>query len=419
MARERIRVVVTGIGAMTSLGLSAEEMWQGVVNGRSGITYTPTLFGQEHPVKLSATVQNFSPNDYMNHKDARRMALFSQFAVAASQQCLHDACLLNSEGKLNDAIAPARVGVIIGTCGAGFAEIRDETISFMNKGGARTSANFIIKMLPNAPAGNIAREFGLTGYNSTVSTACASGAQAIGEAAEIIRRGAADMMVAGGTEGPLCDVSVSGFATMRAMTYSESVQASRPFDLHRDGLVIGDGAACVTLERLEHAQARGARIYGEILGYGCASDAFHLAAPHPDGAGQISAMTQAIANADVTTTDIDYINPHATSTPLGDAVETKTIKHIFGQRAYDIPISATKSMLGHTVGTAGAIEAIVSLLTIRDNIIHPTINYTTPDPECDLNYVPNKAQKAQVDVVLSNSFGMGGQNVTLVIGRCS
>ncbi|MCB8945180.1 MAG: beta-ketoacyl-ACP synthase II [Ardenticatenaceae bacterium] len=417
MARGRIRVVITGMGAITSLGLSAESMWQGVVNGRSGVTYQPTLFGQEYPIKLLATVQNFSPEAYMSHKEARRMALFSQFGVAASHQCLTDAGLLNGEGRLDEAIDPVRVGVIMGTCGAGLDEVRHETAALLAKNSTRTAANFIVKMLPNAPAANIAREFGLVGYNSTVSTACASGAQAIGEAAEVIRRGAADIMVAGGTEGPICDIGVAGFATMRAMTLSDDLQASRPFDLHRDGLVLGDGAACVTLERLEHALARHAPIYGELLGYGCASDAFHLAAPEPEGRGQVWAMRQAMDDAAVSPAEIDYISAHATSTPLGDAIETRSIKHVLGQHAYEVPISAAKSMLGHTVGTAGAIEAVISLLTIRDNMIHPTINYATPDPECDLNYVPNQAQAAPVDVVLSNSFGMGGQNVSLVIGR--
>jgi 3-oxoacyl-[acyl-carrier-protein] synthase II len=279
---------------------------------------------------------------------------------------------------------------------------------------------FVPRMMHNSAAANIAHQFGIMGYNSTASTACAAGSQAIGDATAVIRQGRADVMVTGGTESAISDVGQAGFWSTRAMTtrYNDDpTRASRPFDLNRDGIVIAEGAACLVLERLEHAQDRGATILAEILGFGCSGDAYHLTAPHPSGDGEVRAMRWALEEADLLPGDIDYISAHATSTPIGDRIETLAIKRVFGETAYNIPVSSAKSMIGHSVAAAGAIEAIASVYTIRDNTLHPTINYETPDPECDLDYVPNRAREANVDVVLSNSFGMGGQNAAVVIGR--
>jgi 3-oxoacyl-[acyl-carrier-protein] synthase II len=279
---------------------------------------------------------------------------------------------------------------------------------------------FIPRMMHNAAAANIAHQFGLMGYNTTITTACASGSQAIGDATAVIRQGRADVMVTGGTEAAISDVGQAGFWSTRAMTsaYNDDPEkASRPFDLNRDGIVIAEGAACLVLERLEYALAREAPILAEIVGFGCSGDAYHLTAPHPNGDGEVRAMTWALEEADLSPEDVDYVSAHATSTPIGDKIETLAIKRVFGETAYEVPISSAKSMLGHAVAAAGAVEAIASILTIRDGVIHPTINYDTPDPECDLDYVPNKSRKAKVDIVLSNSFGMGGQNAALVISR--
>ena len=419
MGNNNVRVVVTGLGAITALGLSAGETWNGLVDGRSGVVRGKRFEYSALPIKIMAEVQGFDPGQFMSAKDARRMSLFSQFAVAAASEALEDAKLMEAKGKVN-GVDLERGGVIIGTCVGGFVDIRDATETVLEDGPRRVRPTFIPKMMHNAPAANISQQFGLAGYNSTTSTACAASTQAIGDALEVIRRGRADVMVAGGTEAAIVDVGQAGFWATRAMTDSfndDPVGASRPFDLNRDGLVIGEGAACLILERLEHAQARGAPIYAEVLGFGCSAEAYHLTAPDPDGFGAIRAMQWALEDAGVDRHDVDYINAHATSTPLGDAIETLAIKRVFGESAYGIPISATKSMLGHAIGAAGAIEAVASVLTIRDNLIHPTVNYETPDPRCDLDYVPNVAREARVDLVLSNSFGMGGQNAALVLGR--
>jgi 3-oxoacyl-[acyl-carrier-protein] synthase II len=419
----RSRVVVTGIGAMTCLGSSAEETWKGLVSGRSGIT--PFLHSEveQMPVKIIGQIRDFEPQKYMDAKQARRMARFSQLAVAASREALIDACFIAAKAPFETSVKnidPERIGVILGTCTGGFNVIRDETQILLEKGYARVSPLFLVMMMHNAAAANVSRQYGLVGYNSTTTTACAAGAQAIGEATEVIRRGIADVMVAGGTESSNSDLGIAGFNAMRAMTSSHNndpEHASKPFDLHRDGLVGAEGSAVLILERLEHAQARGVKIYGEVLGFGCSADADQLAAPDPEGAGEARAMSYALEDARLSPGDVDYISAHATATPVGDAVEARAIHRVFGTRAKTIPVSAAKSMTGHAIGASGAIEAVASLLSIRDGIIHPTINYETPDPMCDLDVVPNKARDAQVSLVLSNSFGMGGQNVSLVFGR--
>lgn len=423
MPNNRVRVVVTGIGAISALGNSAEKTWQGLVAGRSGVKKGKTFDASDYPIKIAAEVTDFEPKQFMSFKEARRMARFSQLAVAAAREALVGASLIKEESSGETIISDAdssRMGVIIGTSVGGFVEVRNATQTLLEKGYRRVGPMFIPKMMHNAASANISHQFGIRGYNSTTTTACAAGTQAIGEATEVIRRGKADIMLTGGTEAPISDVGQAGFWATRAMTTSHSEtpeQASRPFDLHRDGLVIGEGAACLVLERLEHALARSVPILAEVLGFGCSGDAYHLTAPDPQGGGEVRAMTWALEDAGIPCSDVDYVNAHATSTPLGDTIETLAIKHVFGELAYELPISAAKSMLGHAIAASGAIEAIASIFTIRDNIIHPTINYDTPDPECDLDYVPNKSRKSQVDVVLSNSFGMGGQNAALLFGR--
>ncbi len=423
MTKHRVRVVVTGLGAITALGNSVEKTWQGLLSGRSAVRRGKTFDATEYPIQIAAEVADFDPSCYMEFKEARRMSRFSQFAVAAAREALNWAGFINdqqAEEKRIIGVESSRIGVIIGTAVGGFVEIRDATQTLLEKGYRRVGPMFIPRMMPNAASANISYQFGLTGFNSTTTISCAAGAQAIGEATEVIRQGKADVMVAGGTEAPISDVGQAGFWATRAMTASYNDQperASRPFDLHRDGLVIGEGAACLILERLEHAFARSVPILAEVLGFGCSADAFHLIAPDPKGSGEVRAMTWAIEDAGKDCSEVDYISAHATSTPIGDAIETLAIKRVFGERAYEIPVSAAKSMLGHAIGASGAIEALASILTLRDGLIHPTINYETPDPECDLDYVPGEARESVVDMVLSNSFGMGGQNVSLLFGR--
>lgn len=423
MSNQRTRVVVTGLGALTALGNSVEETWQGLIAGKSGVAKGTAFDTTDFPVKIAAEVKAFDASKFINFKEARRMARFSQLAVGAAREALIKAKLIKDE-FIDDnhviEVDSTRIGVILGTCAGGLVEIRDATQTVLERGYRRVSPMFVPRMMHNAAAANVSYLFGLHGYNSTTTTACAAGAQAIGEAAATIQRGDADVMVTGGTEAPLSDVGQAGFWATRAMTGSfndEPERASRPFDLNRDGLVFAEGAACLILERLEHAIARKAPILAEILGFGCAGDAYHLTSPSPDASGEVRAMKWAIENSGISTTDVDYISAHATSTVMGDTIESLAIKQLFGEEAYGIPISAAKSMIGHAVGAAGAIEAIISILTIRDNFIHPTINYETLDPECDLDYVPNQGRESQVDAVLSNSFGMGGQNVSLVFAR--
>ncbi len=419
----RARVVVTGMGAITCLGHSAEETWKGLVAGRSGVGPYLHLNAEKMPIKIIGQVKDFEPQKYTDPKQARRMARFSQLAVAASREAMIDACLIDAGAPFETPVKnidPERIGVLIGTCTGGFNEIRDSAQTMIEKGYARVSPLFLVMMMHNAAAANISRQYGLVGYNSTTTTACAAGAQAIGEATEIIRRGLADVMVAGGTESSHCDLAIAGFHAMRAMTSSHNEDpehASRPFDLHRDGLVGAEGSAILVLERLEHAQARAAKIYAEVLGFGCSADADQLASPDPEGAGEARAMSWALEDARLSPGDVDYISAHATATPVGDAIEARAIHRVFASHAKKIPVSAAKSMMGHAIGASGAIEALASIMTIRNSVIHPTINYETPDPACDLDVVPNKAREAEVSIVLSNSFGMGGQNVALVFGR--
>jgi 3-oxoacyl-[acyl-carrier-protein] synthase II len=407
------RVVVTGLGAITPLGLTAEETWQGLIAGQSGISRITHFDSSGYPTQILGEVRGFKPGDYMNPKEARRMARFSQFAVAATKMALEDAGLV-IEGENAE-----ETGVLLGNSVGGLDETEKACRIMFERGGMRISPFYIVMMPPNLAAFQVAYTYGIKGYNSTISTACAAGAQAIGEAAEVIRRGKAKIMVAGGTESVICELGLAVFCVGRAYSTrnDEPERACRPFDKDRDGFVGGEGCGILILESLEHALERGAHIYAEVLGYGASSDAYHLIAPDPQGAGAARAMRWALEDAGVEPSKVDYINAHGTGTPLGDVAETKAIKKVFGDHAYRVPISSTKSMTGHLMGAAGAVESIVCIFTIRDNLIHPTINYETPDPDCDLDYVPNVAREAQVDIAICNSFGLGGQNACVVFGR--
>jgi len=407
------RVVVTGLGAITCLGNSVEEFWNGVKNGQSGIRQISLVSPDGFPCSVSGEIQDFDASDFMDRKEARRMARFSQFAVVAAHQAMDDSGL-----NLDDE-DPDRIGVLIGSGSGGLPETDQQAEIRVKRGVGRMSPYYIPMMLVNMASANISHTFNLTGYTNTCVTACAASTQAIGEAAEVIRRGSADVIVTGGTEAGICEIGMGGFSTMRALTTwdGDPSLASRPFDKGRDGFAPAEGSGILILESLEHAQARGAKIYAEIGGWGVSSDAYHLVQPHPEGSGAAKAMNRALENAGAGINDIDYINAHGTSTPINDASETKAIKAVFGEQAYNIPVSSTKSMVGHSLGASGALEAIVCINSINDGLLAPTINQDESDPDCDLDYVPNEARKAEVNITLSNSFGFGGQNACLVIKK--
>jgi 3-oxoacyl-[acyl-carrier-protein] synthase II len=411
LLHRRNRVVITGMGAITPLALNVQETWQGLLQGRSGIDYITQIDASDYPTKIAGEVKGFEASDYMDRKEARRMERFSHFAVAASREALEDAAL-----DL-DRTDREQVGVLIGTAIGGLSAT-EQTVRGLIKG-RRVSPFYLVSMVPNMAAFHVCHLYGLKGYNNTVTTACAAGVQALGEAAEVIRRGAAQVMLAGGTESSDAEVGLAGFCAMRGLSTrnDEPQRASRPFDKDRDGFVCSEGCGMLVLENLDHALARGAHIRAEILGYSATSDAYNIAAPDPEAEGAARAIRWALDNAGVSPQDVDYINAHGTSTPLNDAMETLAIKKVFGEHAYRVPLSSTKSMIGHLFGGAGAVETIVCALTIKNGVIHPTINYETPDPECDLDYVPNVAREAKVDVALSNAFGLGGQDACVVVGR--
>ena len=401
------------MGAITCLGNSVEQFWTGVKNGQSGIRKISLVSPDGFPCSVSGEIQDFDPTEHMDRKEARRMARFSQFAIVAADQAVEDSGLDFEQEDLD------RVGVLIGSGSGGLPETDQQSEIRVKRGVGRMSPYYIPMMLVNMAAANISHRFNLTGYTNTCVTACAASTQAIGEAAEVIRRGDADIIVTGGTEAGICEIGMGGFSTMRALsTWSgDPTQASRPFDKGRDGFAPSEGSGILILESLEHAQARGASIYAEIGGWGVSSDAYHLVQPHPEGSGAAKAMNRAITNAGVTINDVDYINAHGTSTPINDASETKAIKAVFGEHAYNVPISSTKSMVGHSLGASGALEAIVCISSINDGVLHPTINQDEPDPDCDLDYIPNVYRELEVNVTLSNSFGFGGQNACLVIKK--
>ena len=403
------------MGAVTPLGNTAQEFWDGLVAGRSGIAPMTLCDPSEFPCQIAGEVKGFDPGAYINPREARRMARFSQLALASAQMAVEDAGLdLGKEDQ-------ERVGVLLGTGIGSLTTTQEICQDMISKGGMKINPFFIPMILPNMAAANVARVFGAKGYNSTVITACAASNQSIGEATEAIRRGAVDVVLSGGTEASISELGLSGFCILKALSTrnEQPDKASRPFDAERDGFVPAEGAAILILESLEHALDRGATILAEVVGYGTSCDAFHAVQPDETGDGAARAIRWALADADVPPEAIDYINAHGTSTPLNDAIETMAIKTIFGENAYKVPISSTKSMVGHALGGAGALEAVACVKSIMDGVIHPTVNQENPDPSCDLDYVPNTARRQRVDVTLSNSFGFGGQNTCTVFRRFS
>ena len=412
MTVDRTRVVVTGMGVMAPIGQNVEEYWNNLVSGVSGIGKITLCDASEFPNDIAGEVTGFDASQYANAKETRRMARFSQMAVAAAATAIENSGLNLSEED------GERLGVVMGNGNGGFPTTEENAETLFGRGGMRMSPFFVPMILPNMAAAQISRIYGLQGYTNTVITACAAGNQAIGEAAEVIRRGAADVVLGGGCEAGISRLGLGGFHVIRALSRykGEPAQASRPFDADRDGFVPAEGAGVLVLESMEHAINRGANVIAEILGYGVSSDAFHAVQPDKNGEGAARAIKFALRDADLVPADIDYINAHGTSTPLNDASETKAIKKAFGEAAYSVPISSTKSMTGHALGGAGAIEAVAVVKTIETGIIHPTINLTNPDENCDLDFVPNEARKVDVRSALSNNFGFGGQNACVVFG---
>jgi beta-ketoacyl-acyl-carrier-protein synthase II len=408
-------VVITGIGAITPIGHTAPETWENLVKGQSGLA-TITLFDAGHlPTRFAGEVKDFQPQAYIPAKEAKRMARCSHFAIAAAVQAVADAGL---SYPFTDDLAE-RSGAMVGTAMGGFDRAEDGLRDYLERGLGKVSPFSLPAALPNLSTFHICVKLNAQGYSNTTSTACAAGTMAIAEAAEVIRRGRCDVMIAGGVEATIVETTLAGFSAMRALSTrnDDPAHACRPFEASRDGFVVGEGGAMFILERLEHALARRARIYAEVLGSAHSSDTYHIAAPDPDSRGAIRAMRWALADAGVSPVEVDYINAHGPGTPLGDTAETKAIKSLFGEHAYNVPISSTKSMIGHSFGAAGAIEALACVKAIETGVIHPTINYQTPDPTCDLDYVPNQSRRCQVQVALSNSFGLGGQNSCLVLGK--
>ena len=406
------RIVVTGIGAVTPIGDTVDATWDSMMHGRGGIGRITRFDPTPYESQMAGEVKDFDPTKYMDRKDARRTDRFAQFAVAAASQALTD-------GKVDVAKEPERIGVSIAT-GVGGLETLVEQVLLMEKRGPSRLSPFLVPMLmANAGSAQVSMQFGLKGPNLTHVSACASSAHAIGECAAIIDRGQADIMVAGGAEAAVLPLAIGAFSTMHAMSRrnDDPEHASRPFDKDRDGFTLSEGGAAVILEDRVHALARGAHIYGELVGYGATADAYHITSPSPEGEGNARSMQMALSGAKLQPTDVDYINAHGTSTQPNDREETAAIKSVFGAHAYKLLVSSTKSMTGHLLGAAGALEAIACLLALRDGCIPPTINYTTPDPALDLDYVPNTPRSKQIKTALSNSMGFGGHNATLIFTK--
>ncbi|MFC4559307.1 beta-ketoacyl-ACP synthase II [Virgibacillus kekensis] len=409
---EARRVVVTGLGAISPVGNDVNTTWESIVAGNSGIDFVTKVNKDEYPAKVAAEVKDFEPKDYMDKKDARKMDPFTQYAVAASKMAVEDAKL-----EINEDNA-YRVGVWIGSGIGGMATWEDQHTKLLEKGPRKVSPFFVPMMIPDMAAGQVSIQLGAKGINSCSVTACASGANSIGDAFKAIQRGQVDYIIAGGTEAPISNMAFAGFSSAKALSLNDDPQkASRPFDKNRDGFVMGEGSGILILETLESAKERGAHIYGEIVGYGATGDAHHITAPAPDGEGAARAMQQALNDAGMSASDVDYINAHGTSTALNDKFETQAIKTVFGDHAYKVAVSSTKSMTGHLLGAAGGIESVIAIKSIADSIIPATTNYETPDPDCDLDYVPNEARRQNVDVVLTNSLGFGGHNVALIFKK--
>lgn len=405
------RVVVTGMGVFTSLGSELEQFWGNLMEGKSGVSKIEAFDVSEYPTQIAAEIKNFNPEEYgLDKKEARRMDRFVQFAAVASMSAVKDAGL-----EMGSNVDPERVGVIVGSGIGGLGTWEDQHNILLEKGPKRVSPFFIPMMIANMASGQVSMLTGAKGPNSTAVTACATGTHSIGDSFKMIQRGDADVMICGGAEATIRPTGLAGFCSMRAMSVrnDEPEKASRPFDTGRDGFVMGEGAGVLILESLEHAQNRGAKIYAEIIGYGMSGDAHHMTEPDPDGAARC--MTKALRDADIAPEAIDYINAHGTSTPVGDRSETTAIKKAFGDHAYKLAVSSTKSMTGHLLGAAGGVEAVILGLTLKNGIIAPTINLENQDPELDLDYVPNTPRKAEVTTALSNSFGFGGHNATIVM----
>ncbi len=407
------RVVVTGIGMISPLGLDVASTWEGLVSGRSGVDYITQFDPEGFETKIAAEVKNFDPAQYLDHKEMRRMDRFVQFAAAAAYQAVGQARLTIDGTNADD------IGVVIGVGFGGLATLLNQHLVFLERGPSRVSPLLVPMMIADMAGGQVSILFGAKGPNFCTTSSCASGSDAIGEAFEIIKRGDAQAMITGGSEAVINPLAVAGFNSARALSTRnhEPQKASRPFDAERDGFVMGEGAAIMILESLSFATARGAPILAEVLGYGATGDAYHITQPSEGAEGGARAMRRALKQAGLAPGQIDYINAHGTSTPLNDKNETMAIKAVFGKEAYRIPVSSTKSMLGHLLGAAGAIEAAICVLTIQHGVIPPTINLTSPDPECDLDYVPNEARRAMVNTALSNVFGFGGHNSTLIFSR--
>lgn len=408
------RVVVTGIGAVTPLGNNVETTWKNILAGVSGVGPLTRVNADEYPAKVSAELKDFNVEEFIDKKDARKMDRFTHYAIAASLMAVKDAELI-----INDENAH-RVGVWVGSGIGGMETFESQYETFLNRGYRRVSPFFVPMMIPDMATGQVSITLGAKGFNSCTVTACATGTNSIGDAFKVIQRGDADVMVTGGAEAPITKMSVAGFCANTALsTNPDPKTASRPFDKNRDGFVIGEGAGIVILEELEHALARGAKIYAEIVGYGATGDAYHITAPAPAGEGGARAMKMAIADGGLAPEDIDYINAHGTSTDYNDKYETMAIKEVFGEHAYKLAVSSTKSMTGHLLGAAGGIEAIFTVLAIKESVLPPTINYETPDPECDLDYVPNEARNKEIKAAISNSLGFGGHNATIAFKKYS
>lgn len=406
------RVVITGMGVITSLGKDLDTFWTSLMEGKSGISAVESFDVSEYPTKIAGSIKDFDPELYMEKKESRRMDRFVQFAVAASQSAINDAGL-----NISEQTDPERVGVFVGSGIGGLETWEEQHNVLLEKGPKRVSPFFIPMMIANMASGQISIMTGAKGPNSTVVTACATGTNSIGDAFRLIQRDEADVMICGGAEATIRPTGMAGFCALRAMSTrnDEPEKASRPFDIDRDGFVMAEGAGVIILEELEHARKRGAKIYAEVIGYGMSGDAHHMTDPDPDGAARC--MSKALKDAGIEPSVVDYINAHGTSTQIGDKSETIAIKSTFGNHAYKLAVSSTKSMTGHMLGAAGGVEAIITVLTIREGVIPPTINLDHQDPECDLDYVPNKPRKAEVRTAISNSFGFGGHNATIVLKK--
>ena len=405
------RVVVTGLGAVTPVGSTAPETWRSAVDGKSGIDFIRAFDADGLPVRVAAEVKDFDPAGLASPKEVRRLDRNVLFALQAGKEAVADASL--------NGYDPTRVGILFGSAIGGFIGIMEQAETMRERGPDRVSPYFIPNVLVDAASGQLAISLGIRGPNYAPVSACATGSHAVGEGAELIKRGDADAILAGGTEACIHPLILAGFTAMRGLAAEDEdpPKASRPFDATRAGFVMGEGACVLVLEELERAQARGAQIYAEVLGYGTSNDAYHMAAPEPEAVGVAVMMKAALERAGVEPDRVGYINAHGTSTPLGDAAETKAIKDVFGDHAHRLAVSSTKSVMGHCFGAAGAIEAMMCVLAVRDGVLPPTINYRNPDPACDLDYVPNEAREAEVEVALSNAMGLGGHNACVLVGR--